>query len=128
MRLALPLLLCAVATAAAGQPLGDALSVYQVIAGQSELKGKRVVIQGRISECHRQSCVLFGDDPQGLERFLSIGRSASFDVAVRGLGGRTVEIEARVQADCMPFADPEILPVCADRSDTLADPKLVRVL
>lgn len=108
------------------RPSRAALSVIEVIDGQEDLIGRRVVIRGVLSECQRLSCVLVGEDGNGRERFLSIGSSAAFDAAARSHSGRTVEIEARLTDVCLPVPDPDVIPVCADRSSTLADPVFIR--
>ncbi|HKR24869.1 MAG TPA: hypothetical protein VJS15_06385 [Allosphingosinicella sp.] len=119
--------LAALAACAAPQGAsGTALSVVEVIDGQRELIGRRVVIRGVLSACERLSCALLGEDRNGRERFLSIGRSDAFDAAARRHAGRTVEIEARLTDTCLPSPDPDVIPVCADRSSTLADPVFIR--
>jgi hypothetical protein len=104
------------------------LSVYEVIALQATLIGKRVAVHGRLSDCRGLSCSLSGVDPKGNKRFLSIGPDLDFDAQVARLGGRKVEIEVTVTDECMPDIDPNIIPLCADRASTLIDPVLVRAL
>ena len=108
------------------RPSRTALSVIDVILGQQDLIGRRLVVRGVLSECERLSCGLLGEDRNGREQRLSIGSSASFDAAARRHSGRTVEIEARLTDRCLPLPDSDSIPVCADRSSTLADPVFIR--
>jgi hypothetical protein len=126
--LCLVLAACASTQGTADRPSGTALSVVAVIHGQRELIGQRIVIRGVLSECNRLSCVLLGERENGRERFLSIGYSVAFDAVARRHSGRTVEVEARLTDVCLQDPDPRIIPVCADRSDTLADPVFIRAL
>ncbi|MBX3561558.1 MAG: hypothetical protein KF780_07050 [Sphingomonas sp.] len=99
-----------------------------VIYGQRDLIGTRIVVRGRLSRCQPLSCVLHGVDENGRERFLSIGFSEAFDAVARRYGGRTVEIEAQLTDRCLPSRDPDIITACADRPATLADPIFIRLL
>jgi hypothetical protein len=105
---------------------GTAFSVSEVIYGQRELIGRRIVIRGVLSQCHRRSCVLRGEDASGRERFLSIGASDAFDSVARRYAGRTVEIVARLTDVCLASPDPDIIAACADRASTLVDPVFIR--
>jgi hypothetical protein len=108
------------------RPTMPALSVNDVIRNQQVLIGRRVLIRGRLSTCERLSCAILGRKESGVERFLSIGRSPTFDAAARPYAGRTVEIEARLTDTCLPGVDPDVIAVCADRADTLVEPVFIR--
>jgi hypothetical protein len=84
------------------QSVSRALSVSDVIQRQDELVGSRLVVRGRLSACQPLSCSLSGQDRNGRERFLSIGRSASFDSMSHRAAGNMVEIEARLTDICCP--------------------------
>jgi hypothetical protein len=118
-----------VANAPAAPSPRTPLTVGEVIEGQEGLIGKRVSVQGRLSKCWKRSCGLYGPDPMGHERFLSIGPSPAFDASVAKLEGRNVEIEVTVTDDCMPPAgEPDLIVACADRARTLINPELLRTL
>ena len=110
------------------QSAAHALSVSEVIQRQDELVGSRLLVRGRLSACRPLSCSLSGPDRNGRERFLSIGRSASFDSMSQRAAGEMVEVEARLTDICLPSVDPDIIVACTDRPGTLADPIFIRAL
>ena len=105
-----------------------ALSVNDVIRNQQALIGTRVLIRGRLPTCERRSCAILGRKESGVQRFLSIGPSATFDAVARRYAGRTVEIEARLTDTCLAGVNPDEIAVCADRASTLVEPVFIRAL
>jgi hypothetical protein len=113
----------AVCTAASVSP-PTPLSVVEVIRGADALVGKRVLVQGVITECRPLSCGLKAIDENGHERYLSLELDAGFDDSVRSLSGRSVLVEVTITDTCMPDADPDVIVLCTDRPPTLASPIL----
>ncbi|MBL0916782.1 MAG: hypothetical protein IBJ13_15160 [Sphingopyxis sp.] len=113
----------AVCTAVSASPEAP-LSVVEVIQHSQSLVGKRVIVEGIISECQPLSCGLEGLGEDGRKRYLSLERDDGFDDSVRSLAGRSVRIEATVTDTCMPNIDPDVIVMCTDRPPTLVSPAL----
>ena len=87
-----------------------------------------------LERCYRFGCSISASNDTASER-LSIGGSKSFDLALSqaNVRGREILVEGRVKRDCFahpkgdPAFDPNIISVCTDRADQLANPKLIKI-
>ena len=95
-------------------------TVREVIEQRVELEGQRINVIGSLSHCQALSCGL----SQG-EFYLSIGSSSEFDEAATGFAGDEVVVAAKFTGECVSDPSSGILAVCADRSNTLSQPKLL---
>jgi hypothetical protein len=100
------------------------LSVLEVSRQSGVLNGKVIRVTGIVRNCQRLSCALLS--PVNEQHFLSIGKSDSFDRAVQRVLGREIVIEATLNDRCVADFDHGVIPICVDRSNSLANPVLIR--
>jgi len=111
------------AVCAHAQAKPAALSVLEVSRRSEGLNGKVVRVTGIVRHCQRLSCALLS--PTNENHFLSIGRSDAFDRDVRRVLGHEIVIEATLDDRCVVDFDHNIIPICGDRSNSLANPVLI---
>ena len=96
------------------------LTVSEVHANARELIGREITVTGQLTRCLPRGCAITeGEDGLG------IGASPEFDKSVATLGGQKVIIRAVFTGRCFDFEDDDIISVCMDRGDALADPILL---
>jgi len=111
------------AACASAQARPVALSVLDVSRQSEALNGKVIRVTGVVRDCQRLSCALLS--PTDARHFLSIGNSDAFDRSIRRVLGREIVIEATLNNRCVVDFDHDVIPICGDRSDSLANPVLI---
>ena len=104
-----------------------AISVAQLLDNAPNLVGKKVTIVGFIGPCVPLSCAI-GDqrDVWSDDNAISIGAAPEFDRKVNALKGRRVFIRADFTGSCVDLdRSDDVIPVCADRGDTLSKPEFI---
>ncbi|UIP06731.1 hypothetical protein LY632_13810 [Erythrobacter sp. SDW2] len=99
----------------------NTFTVSEVVDHSSELEGQRINVIGTLSDCQPLSCSLRAADGY----WLSIGKSDEFDYAAERFRGQEVVVAATFTGKCVSDPKAEIIAVCTDRSETLADPKIL---
>ena len=99
----------------------NTFTVSEVVDGSAELKGQRINVVGTLSDCQPLSCGLRAAGGY----WLSIGSSDEFDIAAERFRGQEVVVAATFTGKCVTKPKSELIAVCGDRSETLADPKIL---
>jgi hypothetical protein len=96
-------------------------TVAGVISRTPELKGQRINVIGTLSDCQVLSCSLHAEGGYRL----SIGPSDDFDAAAARFRGQDVVVAATFTGDCVDSPNDGLIVACADRSDTLSNPRML---